>query len=302
MLTRNIECRERIEIFDADLLNQNKELMQEFLDLSQDLGVSYGWHYFLDFVWAVQEFGDVSGKVILDAGASTGLLQWWLANKGAKVISVDLEDRSNIDNKFSAKYRISGMRKSDYYQYFSFKDILPSRKFTNWSKYPQKIKNFILKVSKNTIKAKGEIVFYRQNLMSMPEIEDESVDMVVSISALEHNSIKDIIACSRELMRVLKNNGKMILTLSAAKDNDWFHEQSQGWCLSEKTLRSIFSIHETCPTNFNQYDYLYRKLEECKLLQDILPKMYFTTGESGLPWGIWKPQYLPVGLILKKKN
>lgn len=58
----------------------------------------------------------------------------------------------------------------------------------------------------------------------MPEIDATSVDAVVSISALEHNPIEDIIGCSRELLRVLKNGGKLVVTLSAAKDVDWFHE------------------------------------------------------------------------------
>lgn len=148
MLNSDVECAEKLEIFNADLLDQNKDLVQEFLDISTDLDVSYGWHYFLDFVWTVRELGDVNGKVILDAGASTGLLQWWLASKGATVISVDLEDRTRLDNRFTAKYRIRGMRKSDYCRRFSFKEILPSKTIKNWTKYPQKIRNFILGLEK----------------------------------------------------------------------------------------------------------------------------------------------------------
>ena len=68
----------------------------------------------------------------------------------------------------------------------------------------------------------------------------ESVDAVVSISSLEHNTLEDLPAIVTELMRVLKPGGRLVATVGASKADDWFHEPSQGWCFTEQTLRSIF--------------------------------------------------------------
>jgi SAM-dependent methyltransferase len=295
---------EKIEILDADLLSQNELLLTNFKDISDRLEISYGWHYFLDFIWVALELGDIKEKVILDAGASTGLLQWWMANRGATVMSVDLEDRSHLNNKLGAWCSIRGLRESDYSASLRFNDLVPSHDITKWRYYPKKLKESFRKFKNTIIKTPGEVIIYNQNLKSMSDIEDNSIDLVVSISSLEHNSVSDIRLCIQELRRVLKKDGKMIITLSAAKDHDWFHNPSKGWCFIDETIRSLFSLEKSCPSNYNEYDNLLTKLKNSKKLQDLIPDMYFISGDNGLPWGVLNPQYQPVGIVAgnTKKN
>jgi len=101
-------------------------------------------------------------------------------------------------------------------------------------------------------------------------------------------------------MRVLKPGGKLIATLGAAKDQDWFHEPSKGWCYTEATLRDIFELNPECPSNYDQYDELFEALCNCTELHDNLADFYFKSGNNGMPWGIWDPKYQPVGVVKVK--
>ena len=85
----------------------------------------------------------------------------------------------------------------------------------------------------------------------MEEIVDDSVDDIVSISSLEHNTPAGLRTVVAEMMRILKPGGRIIATLGAAKDEDWFHEPSQGWCYTEETLREIFDLPDECQSNYD---------------------------------------------------
>jgi ubiquinone/menaquinone biosynthesis C-methylase UbiE len=129
----------------------------------------------------------------------------------------------------------------------------------------------------------------------MADIPDSSIDDIVSISALEHNTIDGLRKVIKELLRVLKPGGKLLATLAAAKDNDWFHEESKGWCFTEKTLRDIFNLHD-CPSNYDRYDELFDALKKSDELKNSLAKFYFESGDNGMPWGVWDPKYQAVGV------
>ena len=126
------------------------------------------------------------------------------------------------------------------------------------------------------------------------------MDAVVSISALEHNSLENLRAGVAELLRVIKPGGRLIATLGAARDRDWFHGPSQGWCLTEATLRSVFSLSDECPTNFEDYDAVLEGLRSCDFLKSNLDTMYFRSGDNGMPWGVWDPKYVSVGVMRTK--
>jgi len=237
---------------------------------------------------------------VMDAGAGTGLMQWWLADQGVDVISADRQSRAHLGAEVRRQYPIRGLRPSDLDAFkLTFRDFLPSRSPYHWAQYPKKLAGSLrLWLGKEEpFAGKGTIVIYNQDLTSMPDIQDNSVDAIVSISALEHNSPEGLRDCLTELMRVLKPGGKLVATLAAAKEKDWFHEPSKGWCYTEATLHDIFNLPINCPSNYNRYDELFESLKNCNGLRDNLANFYFQSENNGMPWGIWDPQYQPVGVV-----
>jgi len=101
-------------------------------------------------------------------------------------------------------------------------------------------------------------------------------------------------------MRVLKPGGKLVATLCASKDNDWFHEPSKGWCYTDNTLRTLFKLPSETQSNYNEYDRLMNSIENCKELRDNLSIKYKLSRKNGLPGGIWDLQYQPVGVVKVK--
>ena len=150
-------------------------------------------------------------------------------------------------------------------------------------------------------KAAGRGTFYRHNLETMSELEDESFDAVVSVSALEHNDPSVLPQVVQELMRILRPGGVLLATLAATRDQDWYHEPSQGWCLTEATLRSAFGMPPDSLTNFSEYDSLFAVLRDAEALRERLAPLFFESGESGMPWGVWDPKYHPIGIRRHKR-
>jgi ubiquinone/menaquinone biosynthesis C-methylase UbiE len=116
------------------------------------------------------------------------------------------------------------------------------------------------------------------------------------VSSLEHNPPQNLPLVVAELMRVLKPGGALLATLGAGKDKDWFHQPSQGWCYTEATLRRLFNLPDNVPSNYAQYDLLMRDLTGCSELERGLASFYLKSGNNGMPWGKWDPQYQSVGV------
>lgn len=99
--------RDKIELISVDILRQYPQLYRELEDMNHALALSSGWHYALDWLWIIGSMGEIAGKRVLDAGAGIGLLQWYLASKGADVVSVDRSDRAcipfHILNRFKSQ-------------------------------------------------------------------------------------------------------------------------------------------------------------------------------------------------------
>jgi 2-polyprenyl-3-methyl-5-hydroxy-6-metoxy-1,4-benzoquinol methylase len=95
----------KIEILSVDLLDKHHPLVNDLRSLANSLGLEFGWHYLLDLVWIISQLSlDKSSLHILDAGAGVGVMQWYLAERGAHVISVDRIDRVNLSLRFRGRY------------------------------------------------------------------------------------------------------------------------------------------------------------------------------------------------------
>lgn len=293
------ETVDKIEIFDSEILNLYQSLVEDFNALSRELHIGLGWHYLLDLSWAAQQLNPRQGMQVMDAGAGRGVMQWWLAEQGVNVISVDRVTRRNYPMNFRQRYQIQGMHGENWALKTNLYNILPPLSPLCWHLYPQKLIAFIryLRHKPEFDPICGTVYIYNHDLKSMTDIPDESMDAIVSISALEHNPPDELKACVAELMRVLKPGGKLIATMAAAKEKDWFHEPSRGWCYTDTTLREIFDLPSDCLSNYDRCDELFESLRNCSELRNNLADFYFQSENNGMPWGIWDPKYQPVGVV-----
>ncbi|MGB9674370.1 MAG: class I SAM-dependent methyltransferase [Anaerolineales bacterium] len=295
---------DRIEILSVDLLDNHRALVNELKEIAAQLGLEFGWHYLLDLTWMISLLGDVQGKKIMDAGAGTGVLQWYLAKKGAQVYSVDRTSRADLAWRLRRWTHVRGLREEDLNPpWTALMNTL--RNQNSWKK---RLSNACTMVKgglgttplSRSNGDEGMVWIYNQDLRSLKDIKDDSLDAVVALSALEHNPPQELPVVIHELLRVLKPNGILLATLGAAREKDWFHQPSQGWCYSEATLRRAFNLAQDTPSNYDQYEELFEKLRNCRELQDNLARFYFRSGENGMPWGVWDPQYQSVGVLKVK--
>jgi SAM-dependent methyltransferase len=304
----NSDARDRIELLPVSLLDDHRSLVQEFRRIASQLQTGFGWHYLLDLTWAARILNPVAGQSMLDAGASTGMMQWWLAAQGVDVLSVDRLSRANLDWRFRSWCPVAGLRPDDLGPVgrLSISSFLPpGRNIRDWHHWPAKLRTTLKRVrypNPHPPQDRGTITIYNQELDNLIDIPNESLDAVVSISALEHNSLEGLSRVVNELLRVLKPGGLLVATLPAAKERDWYHEPSRGWCLTDETLRHLFRLSKQCPSNYAEYDKLFEMLRNCSELRDKLSRTYFRSGNNGMPWGIWDPKYQPVGVIKQKES
>lgn len=293
--------QEKVEILSVALLQKEKQRVIELKKLAGRLGLEFGWHYLLDLAWILSQLDKIADQTIMDAGAGVGIMQWYLAEHGAQVLSVDRGSRAHLAGKFRRNFSVSGVREGDL---LPLTAVTASRRPVQlarqaWGRARGFGREIFTSASAKT--PNGEVLIYHQDLQDLVDIPDQSVDAVVAVSSLEHNPPDDLRAVVAELMRVLKTGRPLLGTLGAAKQ-DWFHEPSHGWCYSEATLLSAFDLPVGTPSNYSEYDQLFRELRECGALRDNLASFYFRSGDNGMPWGIWDPQYQPVGVCKVKSH
>jgi SAM-dependent methyltransferase len=284
-----------IEIISVELLDKNRATVTTLKQLANTLGLEFGWHYLLDLTWIIQNLGTVQGKRLMDAGAGTGVLQWYLAQGGAEVLSVDRGSRSDLPLRFRRRFKVQGLRPQD---------LAPAtqaiRRRLGQPGGLSALGRDLLGLPGVT-RVSGLVIIYNQDLKNLSDIPDASVDAVAAVSALEHNPPENLPQVVRELMRVLKPGGLLLATLGAARGQDWFHEPSRGWNYTEASLRMLFDLSPGAPSNYARYDELFDALKGCAELRQGLASFYSRSGDNGMPWGKWDPQYQPVG-ICKVKN
>lgn len=286
--------KEKIEILPVSLLDEHRPTVIALRRLARELRLELGWHYLLDLTWILHHLGPLKDRRIMDAGAGTGLLQWYMAQQGAEVISVDRESRASLPLHFRRRFRVQGLRGSD---------LLP---------YGQVLRSNLAGPTAPAIKARsqahdlvslaelrrspGRVILYNQDLKNLEHVPTGSLDAIVAVSALEHNSPEGLRQVVVEMMRVLKPGGVLLATLCAASSEDRYHNPSQGWCYTDSSLRRLFDLPSDTPSNYARYDELFLSLKECSELRNNLARFYSRSGDNGMPWGKWDPQYQPVGV------
>jgi len=290
--------QESIEILPVELLDQNRPTVTALKNLARTLGVEFGWHYLLDITWIVQRLDGAAGRSILDAGAGTGILQWYLAEQGAAVLSVDRASRADLAMRFRRRYHARGLRSTDLgsgAQAIRHRVAEAGSLLTRVTVLGRELASLA-----DQHRAPGRVTVYNQDLKNLAEIGDNSLDAIVAVSALEHNPPQELPQVVNELMRTLKPGGVLLATLCAAREQDWFHEPSQGWCYTEASLRRLFDLPPETSANYDRYDELLENLRNCTELSQNLAAFYFRSGDNGMPWGVWDPHYQPVGVCKVK--
>jgi SAM-dependent methyltransferase len=293
-MTPEMPISQKIEILSIDLLDQNRGVVEELKRLARTLRLEFGWHYLLDLSWTIQNLGLIQGKKIMDAGAGTGILQWYLANAGAEVYSVDRLSRAALPPRFRRQFRVQGLRGADLASLQrSFLQAL-SRPASGpfWRKWAARLATLVREGAGylSTSQSSGKVFIYNQDLTNLVEIKNNSLDAIVAISSLEHNTPEGLERVVDELMRVLKPGGVLLATLTAGRDQDRWHTASSGWCYTDASLRRLFKLPPDTPANYAQYDELFARLKNCAELRDNLARFYYQSSEKGMPNGKWNPQ------------
>lgn len=293
---------DRLEILSVDLLERAGAQIASFRRTAERLGIDLGWHYVLDLAWVAENLGDPRGRRILDAGAGTGVLQWWLAERGADVVSADRLDRRDLSFRFRARCRVTGLRPEDL---TASAAMIGLRLSEPGSRLGSRLAGGARAAAGTLAEAvlpkwPGRVRLFTGDLADLRALGEASVDAVVSVSALEHNEPDRLGPVVDELMRALKPDGVFLATVAAARDEDWYHQPSRGWCFTEATLRKAFRMPAGCPSNFEHFDDLFARLRGCQELRSNLAAWHFRSGDNGMPWGVWDPKYQPVGVFKRK--
>lgn len=286
-----------IELLGEELIDQNPVLAMEVLGASSRLAIPLGWHYILDLIWLLRELPEGKNLRILEVGGGLGLFQFILADRGHSVISADMRDRE-LPSRLRSIYRIKemgfeGKIEHKYLKHHGFnsrpgKSSIRSRlaKLLRGTKSEKKSTNPNLPV----------VSFYRCNAANMKEIEDRSIDVIVSVSAMEHNAPEVSQQIVAETLRVVKPGGKIMHTTSACKQGQDFHEESHSHLFGHERLAEIFAL-KNYEHNFDRFEELKEALDQSRYLRKWLAYSYYQSEKNGMPNGLWAPKYMPVGLI-----
>jgi len=292
--------REMIEILPVSLLDDNRPLVEMLKRRARSMRMKLGWHYLLDLTWVLNCLGDLDGKNVMDAGAGVGLLQWMLAERSARVFSVDRDSRAGLPMQFRSRYHVQGLREEDLSPIPPLAAMKEEEIGLGARLRMGILGSADLFRSLFPKQGRGVVLIYNHGLDSLADIPDNSVDAVGAISALEHNSPDGLKRVVDELMRVLKPGGILAATLCAARDEDWFHEPSKGWCYTDVSLRRLFNLPVETHSNYNRYDEFMDALRNCAELRNNLAPFYCMSGDNGMPWGKWDPVYQTVGVCKLK--
>ncbi|MCW7497034.1 class I SAM-dependent methyltransferase [Leptospira levettii] len=279
-----------------------------------------GWHYDLDHIWILQELKKANilpGSTILDAGAGQGIMQFLLASRGYNVISLDFSSRlppkrskgifkiigeGNSEINYKHPYmnfiKYNSNKVSNLMSKFKFEKILkiieiPFRVYRSARSYSE----FMLERFFKKHDHYGTIRFLRAPFHDVP-LESEIAHAVISVSAIEHADINLFKGNIESLFRLVKPDGKMLITTSAtAKEENEYDDKVSGFCFSKKFLSQSFP---QCKLNFD-YDSCLTSLFASQTFFDRIDSYYYLDKNSPFyKKNIVKFPYLPIGIKLNK--
>jgi len=302
----------QIELLSPSILANEPDLVEEIDRMRASLGIELGWHYVLDLVWIMRTLRDLRSAMVLDAGAGEGLLQFMLTERGHSVISVDFgRRRFTLPARllYRMKYLEGGRSEDSYLDYLRSRHLdevtpvvavariaqLGFLKLTNTFRAMSACR-LLIRERRTRRRKLAELLVYRSRIEKMDQLKDESVDAVVSVSALEHLDPGAIRLAMKEFERVLKPGGPVVITTVAAEAKDWFHTPSKGWCFAERSLKDLLGLNRTCLSNWSSYPEILGEIKNSEELQRRLSPIYRISGANGMPWGEWDPKYVPVGI------
>lgn len=308
-----------IKLLDASLLDDRKKL-KEISYWLKVMNRPNGWHYDLDQIWILNELeksGILPGSTVLDAGAGQGMTQYLLAARGYNVISLDFSPRTKPVRSLVI-FNIMGEGDSDinyqhpYMKFISYgvnssSSLAGRLKLASLKKIPLLPKRIISHAFSalfylyerfaGSHESYGTITYLRAPFHEVP-LASESVDAVISISAIEHADISLFHENINELTRVLKPGSPLLLTTSATtSDENIYHEKSSGWCFSLSTLKTFFP---SCVVKFDAASCARSLMESAIFMDRLDPYYYQDKGAFCYKKRIVALPYLPVAVKIVK--
>ncbi len=272
-----------------------------------------GWHYVIDLTWIYSQIKNWPvGYRILDAGGGGGPTQFLLAELGFNVTNLDLflsQPAHRLRNRYQIKFETAGSYEKTAYVDHLEKNSVKHRalkvikqlvtgselyRYASTGRYQRLHDKWR---SNNEIANDiGCLTWMRANLCNVPEIDSNTFDAVVSLSAIEHIPLDTLPMAWEEILRICKPDVKVAITTSATEQQTtWFHQPSQGNCFSEHDLNLLFDAQAAEDTLLaSDMPEMYRF---CHYLKNNLAHFYSKSGGNGMPWGKWDPKYFPVGLF-----
>ena len=264
-----------------------------------------GWHYITDLTWIYSRVKNwPRTHRILDAGGGSGPLQFLLAELGFHVTNIDMvlpdpatahEERYRLTRRRLVHVTETGY--AGHLRRFMFPDA------TSRLKRIYRATRAMLRRARGGRSrldagardpSVGTIEWIVGNLCDLREIPEGTFDAVVSLSALEHIPVEQLGDALSELARVSKPDAGWAVTTSGTEQAaTWLHGPSQGWCYSLADLKDRFGAVGARPQDPAEMLERYRG---CTYLREHLAAFYRRTERCGMPWGIWDPRYIPVGL------
>lgn len=143
----------------------------------------------------------------------------------------------------------------------------------------------------------GTITYLRAPFHEVP-FASESVDAVISISAIEHADISLFHENINELSRLLKPGAPLLLTTSATtSDENVYLEKYSGWCFSLSALKTFFP---GCEVKFDAENCARSMMESAVFIGRIDPYYYQDKDSFCYKKRIEALPYLPVAVKIVK--
>ncbi len=302
---------------DKQILSPDFRFVENYLKASGRTEI--GWHYITDITWLYSKIKQWPRHYkILDVGGGSGPLQFLLAELGFNITNIDLvmpKPSPEYTRRYHSTFEIfQSLITTDYANHISVpktkekasdpsfvKSIKTCWERTLFRKIIRSIPSGYDKKHDEWRKSEGlsgtpvgSIRHIRGNICSVPEIASGTFDAVVSLSAIEHIPKEALISAIKEIHRILKLNARWAITTSGTEKNEtWFHEPSQGLCLAVPDVERYFDAR---PDGDQHPLDIMVKYQLSQYLKNNLADFYKESGRFGMPWGIWDPKYIPIGI------